>query len=355
MASTVNRTELLTVLERVQAGVAPNGFVQQSDCFVLDDGKVVTFNAEVACRSPSGLPPAVKGAVKAAPLLNFLRQNKEEKMDTEVRDGCLWLKEQRGHGRAYFRMETEVLLSLDKVDQAGDWLPVPSGLCEAVGMVEPAAGTNEKIIATVCVHLHPKWVEASDRYQIARYKMKTGVPEPVVVRRDAIKHVVKVPMAKMSVTDSWFHMKDKDGYLFSCRRYSGDYPDLSPNLDKDGAKLTLPKQLAETLAVAETFSKENADDNLVRVELKDGRLWVSADGVSGGYTKPKKVDYAGPPLEFVVNPGLMKTVMEHSRECVVSPDMILKVDAGRFVFVVCLESPRGPAPTAVVTDKKGGK
>lgn len=338
--ATVNRTELLTVLERVQAGVASNGFVQQSDCFIFDSGKVVTFNAEVACRSPSGMLDTIKGAVKASPLLNFLRQNKEEKMDVEVKDNCLWLKEAKGSGKAYFRMENEILLSLDKVEDAKDWTAVPSGLTEAIGMVEPAAGTNEKIFASVCVHLHPKWVEASDTIQIARYKMKTGLPTSVVVRRDAVKHVVKIPMTRMSVTDAWFHMKDKTGFVFSCRRYTDEngYPDLTPHLAKDGDKLTLPKQLTDTLTIAETFSKENSDDNLVRVELKQGRLWVSADGVSGGYSKPKKVDYTGKDIEFVVNPNLMKTVMEHSRECFVNQD-ILKVDGGRFVFVVSLEAP----------------
>jgi hypothetical protein len=85
----------------------------------------------------------------------------------------------------------------------------------------------------MCINLTPRFVEAWDNFQIARYKIKTGLTEPVLVRQSSIKHVVSLGMTETAETQGWLHFKNPNGLVLSCRRYVDQFPsdDLTKYLD----------------------------------------------------------------------------------------------------------------------------
>jgi len=335
--TSVSREAFLHVLESVAPGLSPREIVEQSACVVFRGGRACTYNDEVSCRAPSGLPKEVEGAVQAEPLLALLRKLPEENVTVEAAAGRLTVA---GKGRrAWFRLEAEVVLPVDQVERPKRWTPLPPEFAEAVAVVGQCAGTDESQTACVCVHVTPDWVEASDNVQACRWRLKTGVSQPTLVRQTSLKHVVSAGATELAETDQWLHFRNPRGLILSCRRYLDDYPALGKFLKAEGAAAALPPGLADAVDRANDFSKELKDANYVLVDLRPGKVAVAGEGVNGGYREVKKLpSYKGEPLAFYVAPSILQDLVQKHRECVVAPER-LKVDGGHYTYVTCLLTP----------------
>lgn len=333
----VSREDLLNNLESVLPGLSKREIVEQSSCFVFTDGRVMTYNDEIACSHKNNLD--IEGAVQAEPLLAILRKLAEDEIDFTESEGELRFKGQKRQGGV--RMEQEVLLPIETVEQPEKWRPLPSEFSEGVALVERCAGKDESNFSVTCVHIYPKWVEAYDNLQVARYKMKTGVKEPTLVRRNSIKHIHALDMTEFSESPSWLHFKNPAGLVLSCRRYMRDELDaagmlnVSDILKFTGEKTILPKGLADAAEKAEIFSSDNSDENLVTVDLKRGKLRITGRGVSGWYQETKSVKYDGRSLTFRIDPKLLGEITNRHNECEITKER-LKVDSKKFVYVTCL-------------------
>ena len=329
----INRSELLNSLESVQPGLTMRDVVEQSSCFAFQDGMVMTFNDEIACRRSS--PLKINGAVQAIPLLAILRKLPEEEIDVELQGDELVI---RGKGRkAGINTQAEVALPIEKVEEADDWQPLHEDFSDAIGVVQQCVDKDQSNYAGSCIHIHPKYIEACDNSQAIRYKIRTKVKEPMLVRGASIKHMAGLGMTEFCETETWIHFRNPDGLIFSCRRDNQGYESLDETLACEGEPLTLPKGLADAAERAEVYSSENADENEVTVEISPKRLRVIGDGVSGWYTENKKIKYKGPPISFRIGPKLLVELVKRYNDCFIAPDR-LKVDSAKFVYVVALGS-----------------
>ena len=335
----VNRMSLLNTLESVYPGLSKREMVEQSSCFVFKDGRVTTFNDEIACSHETELQ--FEGAVQAEPLLAILRKLGEEVINVEIESGEFRYRGKRRRGGV--RMEAEILLPVDSVDipKEEQWKHLPPEFSTGVSFVEKCCGKDEQSFSVTCVHIYPKWVEAYDNLQVARYNMRTGVKEAILVRQNSIKHIHALGMTEICETGAWLHFRNPAGLVLSCRRSTrneldpGSLLDVSKLLDFSGTPTALPKGLADAADKAEVFSTENSDGNVVRVQLKTGKLKISGRGNSGWYEELKDVKYKGDPLDFLIDPKLLAEITSQHNDCEITEDR-LKVDGKRFVYVTCL-------------------
>ena len=328
----INREELIRRLESVAPGLAQRETLEQSNCYVFYHGDVHTLNDEVYCRCPSGLDPKAKAAVPAAKLLEQLGKWQEEEIDLDFQDAELLITGK--NQKAGVRLEKEIALPIKSVEKPTEWRSLPAAFAEAVGIVGQCAAKQNEDFKKTCINLHPKWVEAWDIHQFARYEMKTGLKEAVLVRQQSIQHVVTLGMTRFSETEGWLHFKNPNGLQLSCRRYVDEFPsdDLTKYLDVHGTKAQLPKGLADAADKAAVFTTE-AEVDLVRVKLKPGRAWIKGVGVSGWYERgPMRVTYDGPRIEFLIAPKLLgEIVTKHPEVQIVSDRMMASGGAWRLV------------------------
>ncbi len=325
-----NRERLLQKLEAVSPGLTQKEVIEQSTCFVFQDGKVATFNDEIACVCEVDLK--ITGAVQASPLLSLLGKMVEDDIDVDVTDGEFYIKGKRR--RAGIRMEQEVVLPIDSVDAPKKWKDLHEDFVEAVGIVQQCASRDESQFCLTCIHLHSDWVEACDNFQASRYPLSTGIVGSVLMRRDSIRHIAGLDMTEFSETKSWIHFRNPSGLVLSCRRHLEEYPDISKVFDVSGRKTVLPGGLAEAVEKAEIFSSESIETEQVSVELKDGRLRLEGRGPSGWYREQKQVSYEGDPMKFCIEPNLLLEITKRTNECEIAEGK-LKVDGGKFVYIVC--------------------
>ena len=330
----VNRESFLQQLESVRAGLSSREVMEQSSCFVFQDGSVQTYNDEIACRQNCNLD--IHGAVQAEPLLGILRKLSEEAITITNTDEEFIIEGKKR--KAGIRMEHEILLPVGRIDQPVEWKDLPEEFTEAVQIVCQCAGNDESQFRLTCIHLTPNFVEASDNFQVSRYMVETPITEPTLVRRDSIKHIIELGMTQFCETESWIHFRNPNNLVLSCRRYAeeaGTFPDLSPIIDFTGEPTTLPTSLVDAVEKAEVFSSESTDDNQVVIQLKAGRLRIRGEGNFGWFTEVKQLKYQGKDLSFRISPKLLVDLVSRHNECELTEDR-LKVDGDNFVYVTSL-------------------
>lgn len=332
----VNREQLLAVLDSVSPGLSEKEYLEQSSCFVFKEGVIQTFNDEISCRMDSGLAE-VSGAVSAKKLLEVLRKLKEDELDVRVERDKLAVE---GQGRtARFALEAEVFLPVEHVEAPGEWRELPPDFLDAAQLVQSCAGRDETQFELTCVHVSPKWLEASDGCQLIRYVLNTGVEEAYLLRRAAAKHAAQLGACETSLTAAWAHFRCPSGLVLSARRHSGSFPRYGDLLRLSGEAVSLPKGLADEAEIAGLFSSETPDLDLVTVRLDEGSVSLRAMGLTGEYTAgPFKALYAGPAMTFSISPALLAAVVKRYSEARITEGRLV-VDGGRWRYVSMLASP----------------
>ena len=314
----VNREGLLRCLESVQPGLAKREDIQNSSCFVLYAGDVLSFNEEVACRCPSPLDKETEGAVRADKLLDLLRKMTEEEVIVTAIDGHLEIKGKGRRAGIAMESDTEDFRGfINAIEAPTTWKPLHADFCDAVKTVGRCANQQAASVGgeflTTCVRLHPRWIEACDEIQACRWRLKTGVQEPSLVRHVAIKNITSLGMSKFSETDSWLHFKNESGLILSCRRFLEEYPDLTKMFEIRGKPTTLHKGLIGEAEKGAIFAIEN-ENKLLKVKLRRGEIRIDGIGVSGWYRgRRRETAYEGRPVDFLISADtLIGLIGEHS-------------------------------------------
>lgn len=330
----VNRQEFLQTLARVQPGLSSSDFIEQSTCYAFADGWVATFNDEICCRTKTGLPD-LTGAVRAKQFTSVLENMADEEVDLDATAAELRISGRRK--KAGVRMEAEIVLPVEQVETPAAWMPLPAEFGDAVRSVLGAAGTNDEEFLTVCVHVHPDFVEACDRKQAARYDIATGVSRPFLVRASSLGHVAKLDMTKVGETDNWIHFRNKL-LVFSCRRHLDEYPDITALLKTRGTPTKLPRGASEAAALAGVFTADDKENDKVNVRLTTDRMVVRGEGAFGWASADLETAYKGDDVVFRISPAMLTKLVKEHETCEITPDKLI-VAGERWRYLTCLGRP----------------
>lgn len=333
----INREKILGVLELVYPGISRKEDTDQSDCFAFKDGMVFTYNGGLSIRTESGFPKEMVGAIKAQVMLDHLRKLKVEEVEVEDQEDIFLVK---GKGeRIKFVKEKKFQLPIKDVETPENWKKLPEDFVEGLKVVQECAGSNQAEFVTVCIHIHPEWLEAFDTFQMCRYMVKTGFLNSTIVKRDFLKHIIGFDTTQFSETDRWVHFRNKSGLIVSCIKAVGEYPDISEFMDGDGvwSPIKIPDGLGDKVSSASISSASNSGYNHVRVVL-DGekkKVYVIGLGAASEYKGWKGIDYTGKQISFMISPKLLSSITSKYKECQIT-DGRLKVIGDNFVYCTCL-------------------
>lgn len=337
----IKRDSLLKCLVAVDAGLSPKDIIEQSSCYVLQKGRMWTFNDNVACSIvlPDGME-SMECAIPAVEFRNLLSKLDEDDLDVSLggegasrSEDQLLLRMKRR--RAGIRVQLSVALPVGEIKMPEEWVSVPEGFVDAVEAVGQVAGKGEELFVLCCVHITPKGFEACDNYQAIRYRLPTGLSGSVLVKRDNLVEVAKLGVEQWALSKSWLHFRNSSGLEMSCRRWDQSYPDLGSLLKVEGCEGFLPKGLDEAIQKAEVFVDTRDVGVGLTVDLNSSRLLLRAEGMVGWYEERQKVDYSGEPISFRIAPRLLREVCRKTSSCVIG-DTKLKVVGEKYVYVSCL-------------------
>ena len=178
-------------------------------------------------------------------------------------------------------------------------------------------------------------------FQACRWKMKTGVQRPVLVKRQAIEAVTSLGVHEFSETDNWIHFRNARGFVLSCRRYAEDFPSdaISALLEEQGEPVTLPKGLEQAIEKANIYSQHTPDTNMIEVRISKGKLHVTGRGATGGYKETRTVTWKGADITFMIPPTLLNELIKKYNEVFLS-EGTLRIDGGAYTYATSLTIPQ---------------
>lgn len=331
----VSRETLIRRLESVTAGLSKRDGPQQSGCYIFKDKKIITYNERVACFVDS--PIDITCAVPAQTIRDLLARLSEEFVDIELTEKGLRIRGK--NKRATIAIESEIespVIGVDLPDE-DDWQPLHPDFAEAVNVTASCASTDAASgFELTCLHIHPKWVEASDSFQLVRYEVKTDIEEPILIAAAGIKQMTGLGMQEFAVSGPFMHFCNAVGLIFSCLMEEAIYADMTSYFEKAGGdKITLPAGLVEAVEKAQIFSADNAMADQVSISLSDNKLIIKGEGINGWYEEKRRIKYKGAAFSFLIAPKLLATLIDKTTECEIEPGM-LKIDAGKFTYLAAL-------------------
>lgn len=324
----IQREEFLARLRLVQPGLMTKGIIEQGNCFVFKDGWVYTFNEQICCRTKVDVD--FSGAVVATSFLNLLEVLDDDSLDMFVKDGTVRLMgKNKG---AKYALQKKIKLNLELVQEPTSWKRLPDNFTDALALVQECTAVKKTNYALTCVHIHPKWIEATDRFQIARYTVDMPLKESVLVPKDNIKCIVQIEPYSMAVSPTWTHFRTKDKQtIVSCLSSKESFKDYTEFINSAGGEnITLPKGLEEAAQRASKLSEESPNNKLL-LEIDKERIRVRGIGITGEYYEDEKVEYDGKPMKFQISPKLLMELTQRHSECKLSDK--LKVELGAFTWI----------------------
>jgi len=337
----VNRESFLQILESVTAGLSNTG-VEQGKCFIFQDSQVMTFSGECFVRRK--IPIELSGAVEADPILQILSKLKDEEIDVKTEEGQLLIQvfslnktgKEILKKKSWLQINPLITVPTSLVEDPGDWQKLHEDFGEAVSTVSQCSSKtkDEREWMLTCIHLHPKWIESGDCYQFCRYRIQFGLESSILVKAKSLQGVSQLGMTEFSQTGSWLHFRNPSGVVYSCRLHVGEYPSMGQLFKFEGESVVLPKDLSEGIDRSEIFSKME-DQNLVQIDLKPNKVWITGKSEKGGHTESKKVKYEGPEMSFCIAPKMLSTLAKKFSEGIVAEDK-LKFDSGTYKLLCYL-------------------
>ena len=332
-----NREEFIATLNKVRPGLSNREITQQATCVVFRNGNIITYNEEVMCSTNSGLPETFSGAVQASPLITILQKLPDE--EVQLASGVGNFSVIGKNRKTSIAMETEVLLPVEQVEipDKSAWKPLHKNFTDAISVVQECASKDQSMFTFTCIHIHPKFIEASDNNQLVRYRIKTGVEKEFLVRKEALKFVALFDFDQFAETERWIHFRTKGKKMrMSCLRYIADYEDLGGILAKTGTPTVLPKALAEVAERCAVFSSQNTDNNVLIVHINRDSMKVRGEGAMGFHEEVKKMKYAGPPIKFSISPKMLAELVNRHTNCEIADGKLLLIDGGTFRYAASL-------------------
>jgi DNA polymerase len=164
-------------------------------------------------------------------------------------------------------------------------------------------------------------MESCDNQQLVRYDIQMNIKSPLLVRSASIKSIASLEMNKFSRTKNWIHFKNSAGVTFSCLLYVEKFPNVESFLNVDGQEITLPRKgLKSAIETAEVFSSENVATNMqIEVHIRPDRIKIRGEGISGWYSEFREIVYDGPPISFMISPGLFLDIIKSQRPVLGTP------------------------------------
>lgn len=362
--------DVLRLLKALSVGLDPRGWLEHSDHFLFRGGKLWTYNDWVRLTAPSPLDPEVQGAVRGRDLLAVMAQFRgDAKAIFTAKGNELSITTRRKGGGVVLEKDISPVLwkEIEKIGEPDEWLPLPADFADAVRTVADCTSDDESLPTLECVHLTPRFLEASDSTRAVRYRIRTGIPRPILTRPDSLRKIVPLGMTEVGLTkidptddDSqpprgWLHFRNASGLVLSCRYSEEEYPDFGESLAARGPTLTLPPGLQGAAEAARTFARDEYNlPDWVRITLTAEEIMLSAatlvrthreddpDELPSGvaprvsFSQTLAVDsYDGEPLTFFIDPAALADVARRFSECEVSTKALVCRD-DRLTFLASL-------------------
>ena len=316
----IHRLDLLTALQKIKPGIAKKDIVEQATHFIFTGSEIVTYNDNISIKYP--LKTDIKCSVPAEDFFKVVQELDCKELNIKLDQDKLCFD--TGKAKVKLSIGTELNKKLI-VKTPEKWKSLPEDFIEAISFCSFSASRDMTKIVLTYIDISGSVVSSSDNYRVTQFVMKEKIKDNLLISAEAVRELVKFPITKYSVNDSWIFFKTADNIIFSCKRISETFPDLSKILDTSaGQKIKFSADVSKAVKVSSIFAEGAFDiDRKIKVTVENGKLTCIGEKQTGRVdftidtesVKNKKID-------FTINPEFFLKILMESKTAIVGKDKI---------------------------------
>jgi len=332
-------SELKKALELVRPGLANKEILEQATSFVFRNGKIYSFNDQVAVIAP--FESGFEGVI-SSDLYEFVSKLKPD-AEIQIEEKENELRLVSGRNRAGVLLEPDIKLPLDEeLQEPEEWFPIPSSFVKSIRACLFSASRSGHVPILTCIHITSGFVETCDEYRLTRYDFKDPLPglgedkDIKIVARN-IQPLGNYSPEEYGFGEAWMHFRNKSGLTYCVRMVEGEYPDLQSYLDEGGQEIELPKELQEALAWAAIATDDAIKfEQRVKVTISKGRMLIRGEKPDGSWAEQDiRIRYTGKAIEFEAHPLFLQEMAKLAQKVLVGESSI-QIDTDEFAHVISL-------------------
>lgn len=345
--ATVSVKEAAAALSAASCGLGAKENDIQANCFLIKDGRVWTYNDEVAVSTllPKGFED-ISCVVQGKEFLSLMNKLSGDAEITQTED-ALVLKTRRT--KSTFKVETDIKMPVLDIKIPEKRNPLPENFLTALSCLLPIAGKDMTKPLSTCIDLKDNIARVADVSVAGQWEFDEGYKfeKEMLLPAAAARIVSKFAVSDISCSEGWIHFTTEGKTEISCRAYyeGQEGIDLSHLLNAEGVEVgPLPKDLETALersdifASAKTGTETTIGEIAVDVSIADNWCKIKCESSVGKYEEKVRIDYSGDPVAFMVAPELLRDAMKYQRVLYVCESFV-KLKDERFTHVVAVFVP----------------
>lgn len=313
----INREELQEILTKLRPGLAKRETVEQATHFIFTGEEIVTFNDQICIHYP--FKSDFEFSVKADEFYKIISTLPDFKLKLSLEENILKLDTQTTRAGLSIVVDPDhmVVELVEKVRETiGEWKSLPENFIQGMYLCLFSASKDAQKGPLVCISIANSSIVSCDNYRASIFHLdeSANLDSFLIHSRDAAELVKFPDIREYSVSDNWTHFKNKDGVMFSARKFWDEYKNISSVFEFDydnSQKITLPKELKDIVSSCAVMAGGDIDaERHVKLSFKNGWVTCSSEKDIGWIQKTIEVDYKGKLIEFNVNPSFFSQVLE---------------------------------------------
>lgn len=316
----IKTEELLNALKNVRPAidVGVNQMIQGTDSFIFRDNGIYGYNDEIAIFYP--FETYVEGAVHAEEFIKIIQKITNDELELEIDNAKMKIKS--GKVKAAFSIpeHNEVLEMIKSINiwDSKKWKDVPKDFIDGLKLCIYSASNDVTDEELTCINVKGKKVISSDDVRISEYTMKTNA-RPFLIPAKQAQILIKYPIEKYAISDSWIFFKFENDSIFCCRAVNYTYPDISEHFEFDGETIDLPENMHDGIEIASVMAEEAAIGKNIAISIDNNKVTCRGEGTKGWAEKTFKVDYSKK-IEFEINPLFLKQILNETNKIKIGKD-----------------------------------
>lgn len=321
----INRHTLIDALEIVRPGLANKELIEQTTSFAFLENMVVTFNDETCIQHPID-DLDFEGAVKAEEFFALLKKLKKDEVNIVENESELKLSS--GTITAGVRMQKEILLPLEEVQEKLKWHKLPKSFHDAVDMCRGCVSGDQAQPVITCVNVTNAGIyEATDGFSAIQVNTSEELPvNDFLLPAAHIGTLLNLNPTHIALGNSWVHFKNENKTVFSIRILTDKFPNVNVLMQREASTMVpIPKDLLPTIERAGIFAKRDHKlDEALDVTLEKNRMYVEGKSDNGWYKEIVKCEYDdADSASFSIVPYLFTKLITQTGEFGLNENLII--------------------------------
>ena len=294
----IKRSDLLSALRKCSPGVDMTKVVfDASDCFVLKDKRVYSYNDKVSVSSELDLGDKVKCAVKGKELVNILTKLPSEDIDVSFTKKSM--KIVCGEIEASFNLINWNDGVFEKLNIGDEWLPLGDKFTQSLGLcnIKYSTTMSDKRKEVSGVYIYGDNMISSDGKQI-NIVGTDDCGDNFFIHYPFVSDLLKFEdIDSVQITKAWLHFKTKDDTVISIRNmpWSSEIAEKikkSVEVTNGSCKFAVkvPKELFDAVDRASVMSMNVEFKNALVLKVSKDCFEVSGEKTAGAYDEKVPIE-----------------------------------------------------------------